>query len=175
MRLHIFSYSRYLRSFDYHTLLIVVSLTMDHLTSVPFVFVFESCGCLFICEFLYNVCMCWLQTFAVRTVALTTICIAGTRYGASLRKQIKKMEVSQHSKFFCEFCGKVMIWAILPFLFSNIFIELGYIACIQCGKLSTVTVCSEEKGCGYLGMQRLWQSESWWCLHLEVRSFSNSI
>lgn len=109
MRLHIFSYSRYLRSFDYHTLLIVVSLTMDHLTSVPFVFVFESCGCLFICEFLYNVCMCWLQTFAVRKVALTTICIAGTRYGASLRKQIKKMEVSQHSKFFCEFCGKVMV------------------------------------------------------------------
>ena len=33
--------------------------------------------------------------------------ITGTRYGASLRKQIKKMEVSQHSKFFCEFCGKV--------------------------------------------------------------------
>jgi len=30
----------------------------------------------------------------------------GTRYGASLRKQIKKMEVSQHSKYFCEFCGK---------------------------------------------------------------------
>ncbi|VVA97174.1 unnamed protein product [Arabis nemorensis] len=24
-----------------------------------------------------------------------------TRYGASLRKQIKKMEVSQHSKYFC--------------------------------------------------------------------------
>lgn len=32
----------------------------------------------------------------------------GTRYGASLRKQIKKMEVSQHSKYFCEFCGKVI-------------------------------------------------------------------
>lgn len=31
----------------------------------------------------------------------------GTRYGASLRKQIKKMEVSQHSKYFCNFCGKV--------------------------------------------------------------------
>lgn len=31
----------------------------------------------------------------------------GTRYGASLRKQIKKMEVSQHSKYFCHFCGKV--------------------------------------------------------------------
>ncbi|MFS8000730.1 putative ribosomal protein L37ae [Helianthus anomalus] len=38
----------------------------------------------------------------------------GTRYGASLRKQIKKMEVSQHNKFFCEFCGKrkaVGIWS----------------------------------------------------------------
>ncbi|KAM1362912.1 hypothetical protein EV1_027601 [Malus domestica] len=33
----------------------------------------------------------------------------GTRYGASLRKQIKKMEVSQHSKYFCEFCGKYAI------------------------------------------------------------------
>lgn len=31
----------------------------------------------------------------------------GTRYGASLRKVIKKMEVSQHSRFFCNFCGKV--------------------------------------------------------------------
>jgi ribosomal protein L37AE/L43A len=31
----------------------------------------------------------------------------GTRYGASLRKQIKKMEVSQHSKYFCSCCGKV--------------------------------------------------------------------
>ncbi|KAF9604765.1 hypothetical protein IFM89_010267 [Coptis chinensis] len=30
----------------------------------------------------------------------------GTRYGASLRKQITKMEVSQHAKYFCEFCGK---------------------------------------------------------------------
>lgn len=33
----------------------------------------------------------------------------GTRYGASLRKQIKKIEVSQHSKYFCPFCGKVRI------------------------------------------------------------------
>jgi len=33
----------------------------------------------------------------------------GTRYGASLRKQIKKIEVSQHSKYFCTFCGKVCV------------------------------------------------------------------
>jgi ribosomal protein L37AE/L43A len=31
----------------------------------------------------------------------------GTRYGASLRKQVKKMEVSQHAKYTCAFCGKV--------------------------------------------------------------------
>lgn len=30
----------------------------------------------------------------------------GTRYGASLRKQIKKMEVSQHATYTCVFCGK---------------------------------------------------------------------
>ncbi|KAI3855156.1 hypothetical protein MKX03_000100 [Papaver bracteatum] len=43
----------------------------------------------------------------------------GTRYGASLYKKIKKMEISQHSKYFCEFCGKVVgIWG-----------------CKDCGKL----------------------------------------
>ena len=30
----------------------------------------------------------------------------GTRYGASLRKVVKKMEVTQHSKYNCPFCGK---------------------------------------------------------------------
>jgi large subunit ribosomal protein L37Ae len=30
----------------------------------------------------------------------------GTRYGASLRKQVKKIEVAQHSRYFCNFCGK---------------------------------------------------------------------
>ena len=30
----------------------------------------------------------------------------GTRYGASLRKMIKKIEISQHSKYTCTFCGK---------------------------------------------------------------------
>merc|ERR1711936_451765 len=42
----------------------------------------------------------------------------GTRNGASLRKTVKKMEISQHSKYTCTFCGKdkmrrkvVGIWA----------------------------------------------------------------
>ena len=30
----------------------------------------------------------------------------GTRYGASLRKTVKRMEVSQHAKYTCTFCGK---------------------------------------------------------------------
>lgn len=29
-----------------------------------------------------------------------------SRYGASLRKQVKKMEVSQHARYICTFCGK---------------------------------------------------------------------
>lgn len=31
----------------------------------------------------------------------------GTRYGASLRKMVKKMEITQHAKYTCSFCGKV--------------------------------------------------------------------
>ncbi|KAK2865401.1 60S ribosomal protein L43 [Arthroderma sp. PD_2] len=30
----------------------------------------------------------------------------GVRYGASLRKQVKKMEVTQHARYICTFCGK---------------------------------------------------------------------
>ena len=29
----------------------------------------------------------------------------GTRYGASIRKNIKKMEISQHASYSCVFCG----------------------------------------------------------------------
>jgi len=31
----------------------------------------------------------------------------GIRYGASLRKIVKKFEISQHAKYSCPFCGKV--------------------------------------------------------------------
>nr|POE79714.1 sad1-interacting factor 2 [Quercus suber] len=33
----------------------------------------------------------------------------GTRYGASLRKQVKKIEISQHARYTCSFCGKVSV------------------------------------------------------------------
>lgn len=31
------------------------------------------------------------------------------RYGASLRKQVKKMEITQHAKYACTFCGKTTV------------------------------------------------------------------
>lgn len=34
---------------------------------------------------------------------------AAYSYGASLRKQVKKMEISQHAKYTCTFCGKVTV------------------------------------------------------------------
>ena len=48
----------------------------------------------------------------------------GTRYGASLRKQIKKQEVSQHAKYLCDFCGK----------FSVKRLAVGIWNCKDCGK-----------------------------------------
>ena len=33
----------------------------------------------------------------------------GTRYGGTLRKVIKKMEVTQHSTYNCGFCGKTAV------------------------------------------------------------------
>ena len=33
----------------------------------------------------------------------------GTRYGASLRKLVKKMDVSQHARYACAHCGKFAV------------------------------------------------------------------
>ncbi|KAI3996743.1 hypothetical protein MKX01_041043 [Papaver californicum] len=49
----------------------------------------------------------------------------GTRYGASLRKQIKKMEISQHTKYFCKFCGKYAVKRM----------AVGIWGCKDCGKV----------------------------------------
>jgi large subunit ribosomal protein L37Ae len=58
----------------------------------------------------FAICSDLLYTFATlqskRTKKVGIVGKYGTRYGASLRKQIKKIEVSQHSKYFCSFCGK---------------------------------------------------------------------
>ncbi|KAL7866626.1 hypothetical protein AOLI_G00144400 [Acnodon oligacanthus] len=43
---------------------------------------------------------------AKRTKKVGIVGKYGTRYGASLRKMVKKIEISQHSKYTCSFCGK---------------------------------------------------------------------
>ncbi|XP_071040261.1 large ribosomal subunit protein eL43 [Parasteatoda tepidariorum] len=43
---------------------------------------------------------------AKRTKKVGVVGKYGTRYGASLRKMVKKMEITQHSKYTCVFCGK---------------------------------------------------------------------
>ncbi|KAJ1995143.1 60S ribosomal protein L43 [Coemansia spiralis] len=44
--------------------------------------------------------------FAKRTKKVGITGKYGTRYGASLRKQVKKIEITQHSRYTCSFCGK---------------------------------------------------------------------
>merc|ERR1711909_192546 len=45
-------------------------------------------------------------TMAKRTKKVGVVGKYGTRYGASLRKTVKKMEITQHAKYLCTFCGK---------------------------------------------------------------------
>uniref|UniRef100_A0A452ZUY2 60S ribosomal protein L37a n=4 Tax=BOP clade TaxID=359160 RepID=A0A452ZUY2_AEGTS len=73
--------------------------------------------------FNFLVFLMYLQT--KRTKKAGIVGKYGTRYGASLRKQIKKMEVSQHSKYFCEFCGKFAVKRK----------AVGIWGCKDCGKV----------------------------------------
>ncbi|OEL18108.1 60S ribosomal protein L37a-2, partial [Dichanthelium oligosanthes] len=58
-----------------------------------------------------------------------------------LRKQIKKMEVSQHAKYFCEFCGKEYCIfpnttvAVCSFQFAVKRKAVGIWGCKDCGKV----------------------------------------
>merc|ERR1711939_158482 len=47
-----------------------------------------------------------LHTMTKRTKKAGITGKYGTRYGASLRKDAKKMEISQHARYTCSFCGK---------------------------------------------------------------------
>ncbi|RZC84644.1 hypothetical protein C5167_047429 [Papaver somniferum] len=68
---------------------------------------------------------CLLSMQTKRTKKAGIVGKYGTRYGASLRKQIKKMEISQHSKYFCEFCGKYAVKRK----------AVGIWGCKDCGKV----------------------------------------
>ena len=43
-----------------------------------------------------------------RTVKVGITRKYGTRYGAALRKIVKKFELQQHARYSCPFCGKVL-------------------------------------------------------------------
>merc|ERR1712176_1213603 len=49
------------------------------------------------------------DTMSKRTKKVGIVGKYGTRYGSSLRKQVKKMEISQHAKYTCMFCGKLSV------------------------------------------------------------------
>ncbi|MEQ2179804.1 60S ribosomal protein L37A [Goodea atripinnis] len=49
---------------------------------------------------------------AKRTKKVGIVGKYGTRYGASLRKMVKKIEISQHAKYTCSFCGKVSVGSL---------------------------------------------------------------
>ncbi|XP_033017377.1 60S ribosomal protein L37a [Lacerta agilis] len=49
---------------------------------------------------------CSGDKMAKRTKKVGIVGKYGTRYGASLRKMVKKIEISQHAKYTCSFCGK---------------------------------------------------------------------
>lgn len=60
---------------------------------------------------------------AKRTKKVGIVGKYGTRYGASLRKMVKKIEITQHAKYTCTFCGKVRFSTIF-FLEINFFLKL---------------------------------------------------
>lgn len=51
----------------------------------------------------------------------------GTRYGASLRKIVKKIELTQHAKYTCAFCGKDSVKRV----------AIGIWSCGSCRKTQT--------------------------------------
>uniref|UniRef100_A0A2K5RMM1 Ribosomal protein L37a n=1 Tax=Cebus imitator TaxID=2715852 RepID=A0A2K5RMM1_CEBIM len=50
---------------------------------------------------------------AKRTKKVGIVGKYGTRYGASLRKMVKKIEISQHAKYTCSFCGKKCAFTVI--------------------------------------------------------------
>uniref|UniRef100_A0A8C3SW83 60S ribosomal protein L37a n=1 Tax=Chelydra serpentina TaxID=8475 RepID=A0A8C3SW83_CHESE len=46
------------------------------------------------------------SSLVTRTKKVGIVGKYGTRYGASLRKMVKKIEISQHAKYTCSFCER---------------------------------------------------------------------
>lgn len=61
---------------------------------------------------------------AKRTKKVGIVGKYGTRYGASLRKIVKKMEVSQHKKYQSPFCGATTLKRTGKFIHTSLFIYI---------------------------------------------------
>ncbi len=82
----------------------------------------SGCGCIWPVKWLHVCCStvryrisvlgilsCWAlrtETMAKCTKKMGIVDKYGTHYGALLRKMVKKIEISQHAKYSCSFCGK---------------------------------------------------------------------
>ena len=93
---------------------------------------------------------------AKRTKKVGIVGKYGTRYGASLRKIVKKMEVSQHKKYQSPFCGATTLKRTGKFIYPNfLYLYLLYFS-----------------SCRYLALFPYQQEGRWWRLgatHPELR------
>ena len=81
---------------------------------------------------------------AKRTKKVGIVGKYGTRYGASLRKIVKKMEVSQHKKYQSPFCGANTLKRTGKSLFNTMRIFLTF-----------------SQSCRHLAMQPHWKEGRW--------------
>ena len=92
---------------------------------------------------------------AKRTKKVGIVGKYGTRYGASLRKIVKKMEVSQHKKYQSPFCGATTLKRTGEFFHPQYLIYTDFIF-----------------SCRYLALFPYQQKGRWWRLgatHPELR------
>lgn len=83
------------------------------------------CFSSYVCSFITLISLLFV-TQAKRTKKVGVVGKYGTRYGASLRKQIKKIEITQHAKYTCSFCGKVSLPKVSqPLQFTHSIITTG--------------------------------------------------
>lgn len=77
---------------------------------------------------------------AKRTKKVGIVGKYGTRYGASLRKIVKKMEVSQHKKYQSPFCGATTLkrtgkfFTLSIWLILTVFLAVGIWHCSRTNK-----------------------------------------
>lgn len=132
-----------MQSFHFSSVLIIKDSFSDVLELLVYLFHIDSCYFLqnlIISECSVDAVQTWMLCFqAKRTKKVGITGKYGTRYGASLRKMVKKMEVTQHAKYTCSFCGKVSIiltihrstiksmisWILLTSLFREETVEIS--------------------------------------------------